>query len=96
LAARGAAAPPAALLDRDVKRLAALMDANFDLRRTIYALPSWQLQMIEVARACGASAKFAGSGGAILGICTDEAMFDALRTRLGEIGTHVVRPRVVE
>jgi glucuronokinase len=94
--ARLAAEARAALLARDVPRLAALMDANFDLRRTIYALPAWQLQMIEVARASGASAKFAGSGGAIVGICTDEAMFEALRTRLGEIGSHVVRPRVME
>ena len=32
--------------------------------------------MVEVARACGASAKFAGSGGAIIGICRDDAMFE--------------------
>ena len=91
-----AAQARAAVLARDVERLGALMNANFDLRRTIYALPAWQVQMIEVARACGASAKFAGSGGAIIGICRDDAMFEALRTRLGEIGTHTVRPRVAE
>ena len=77
-------------------RLGALMNENFDLRRTIYDLPAWQLQMVEVARACGASAKFAGSGGAIIGICRDDAMFETLRTRLGEIGSRTVRPRVAE
>ena len=94
--ARLAAEARTALLQRDLERLGALMNENFDLRRTIYALPAWQLQMIEVARACGASAKFAGSGGAIIGICRDDAMFEALRTRLREIGTHTVRPRVAE
>ena len=80
----------------DVPRLGALMDENFDLRRTIYSLPAWQVQMVEVARACGASAKFAGSGGAIIGIYRDEAMFESLRTRLAEIGSSTVRPRVTE
>jgi glucuronokinase len=94
--ARLAAQARTALLERDLGRLGQLMNANFDLRRTIYALPAWQVQMIEVARACGASAKFAGSGGAIIGICRDDAMFEELRTRLGEIGTHTVRPRVAE
>ena len=31
--------------------------------------------MVETARRCGASAKFAGSGGAILGTYDGEAMF---------------------
>ncbi|MCX8107844.1 MAG: GHMP kinase, partial [Verrucomicrobiae bacterium] len=56
-----------ALLERDYDRLAALMDENFDIRRSICRLPAWQIRMIEVARDCGASANFAGSGGAIVG-----------------------------
>jgi glucuronokinase len=94
--ARLAAQSRTALLERDVERLGTLMNQNFDLRRTLYELPAWQLQMVEVARACGASAKFAGSGGAIVGICRDEAMFETLRARLGEIGSRTIRPRVVE
>jgi glucuronokinase len=94
--ARLAAQSRTALLERDVTRLGALMNENFDLRRTLYDLPAWQLQMVEVARACGASAKFAGSGGAIVGICRDDAMFETLRTRLAEIGSRTIRPRVVE
>jgi len=86
----------AALLEGDTTRLGELMDANFDLRRTIYDLPAWQVQMVETARACGASAKFAGSGGAIIGICRDEATFAKLQARLTEIGSRVIRPRVME
>jgi glucuronokinase len=52
--------------------------------------------MVETARACGASAKFAGSGGAIIGICADEAMYAQLVSRLTAIGSRVVRPRVME
>ena len=83
-----------ALLTRDAGRLAALMDENFDTRRSIYQLPSGQVQMVEVARAVGASAKFAGSGGAIIGTYRDEAMFENLQRALGEIQCVVIRPVV--
>ncbi len=85
-----------ALLARDSERLGRLMNENFDLRRTIYELPAWQVQMVETARACGASAKFAGSGGAIVGLYGDEARFEAVRARLAEIGSRTVKPRVME
>jgi glucuronokinase len=83
-----------ALLDRDAERLAALMNENFDTRRSIYQLPSWQIDMIETARGCGASAKFAGSGGAILGTYRGDAMFGALTRALGAIGSKTIKPSV--
>ncbi len=83
-----------ALLTRDAARLAALMDENFDTRRSIYQLPSGQVQMVEAARAVGASAKFAGSGGAIIGTYRDEAMFEALQRALGDIHCVVIKPIV--
>ena len=91
-----AAEARAALLARDAGRLGRLLDANFDLRRTIYELPAWQVQMVEAARACGASAKFAGSGGAIVGLYGDESRFEAVRAALAEIGSRTVKPRVAE
>ena len=80
------------LLARDTGRLARLMDANFDTRRRIYRLPQWQIDMVETARACGASAKFAGSGGAILGTYDGDAMFDCVRDRLAAIGSRTIKP----
>src|SRR3954469_14177140 len=71
-----------ALLAHDTARLARLMDQNFDTRRGIYRLPQWQIDMVETARACGASAKFAGSGGAIVGTYGSDDMFAALCARL--------------
>ncbi|HEV7500355.1 MAG TPA: GHMP kinase, partial [Vicinamibacteria bacterium] len=94
--ARLAAQSREALLARDYGTLGALMNYNFDLRRTIYDLPAWQRQMVEAARACGASAKFAGSGGAIVGIARDTATFDAVRDRLADIGSRTIRPQVTE
>jgi glucuronokinase len=84
-----------ALLAGDVVRLAALMDENFDTRRSIYQLPAAQVEMVEQARRVGASAKFAGSGGAIVGIYRDEEMFGALQAQLGKIRCVVLRPQVV-
>ncbi|MBM4315213.1 MAG: GHMP kinase [Deltaproteobacteria bacterium] len=83
-----------ALLSRDTKRLAGLINENFDTRRSIYHLPSWQVQMVEVARQCGASAKFAGSGGAIIGTYRDEEMYEELSRKLAAIGSSVFKPQI--
>ena len=85
-----------ALLSRDWKRLSALIDENFDTRRSIYKLPAWQLNMVETARRCGASAKFAGSGGAIIGVYRDETMFNELCNRMAAIGSDTIKPMVTE
>jgi glucuronokinase len=83
-----------ALLDGDWKKLSALIDENFDTRRSIYKLPPWQINMVDTARRCGASAKFAGSGGAIIGVYRDEAMFKELCDRMAAIGSKTIKPMV--
>jgi galactokinase/mevalonate kinase-like predicted kinase len=92
--ARLAAEGREALLAHEVGRLAELMDENFDTRRSIYSLPAWQVEMVEVARKCGASAKFAGSGGAIVGTYRDESMYQELQARLADIGSRTVKLQV--
>jgi glucuronokinase len=74
--------------------LSRLMDENFDLRRRIVQIRPEHIRMVEAARAAGCSAKFAGSGGAILGVCPDEDSLAALKERLGTIGCRVLRPTV--
>jgi len=71
-----------------------LMDQNFDIRQSISTLNSYHIKMIETARACGVSAKYAGSGGAIVGVCADEDRYRDLQRCLGEIGCQVVRPLI--
>ena len=84
----------AALLARDAGRLSDLINTNFDTRRSIYRIATWQADMVDTARACGASAKFAGSGGAIVGTYDGEAMFDRVCTSLAAIGSRTVKPQV--
>ena len=81
-----------AIQDQDAERLAALINANFDLRRALVPLPSNQLEMVETARAAVATAKFAGSGGAIVGTYRDDAMYRELVARLAAINCRVLRP----
>ena len=72
-----------------------LLDRNFDLRRSICRLSEGNLAMVEAARSVGASAKFTGSGGAIVGIYDDDEMFTALESRLGRLGVEVFKPVIV-
>jgi glucuronokinase len=82
------------LLDRDYEGLDRLIDANFDLRAKIYKIGKGNMEMIETARACGASANFAGSGGAIVGRYQGDEMFQRLTERMRPLGVAVIRPRV--
>jgi glucuronokinase len=83
-----------ALLKTDHEWLARLIDDNFEVRRSIYSLPTWQIRMVEVARQCGACANFAGSGGAIIGSYQGEAMFEELCVRMAAIGSRVIKPQI--
>lgn len=84
-----------ALRKGDADWLARLVNLNFDTRRQICQLPREQVEMIEVARRVGASAKFAGSGGAIIGTYRDETMYGDLVRALSRIGCRVTKPQVV-
>jgi glucuronokinase len=83
-----------ALVKNDMARLSELIDENFDTRRSICRLPDWQVQMVETARQCGASGKFAGSGGATIGTYDGEEMFEQLRAELAQIGAKVIKPQI--
>ena len=72
--------------------LAALVNANFDLRDKIFNVASENRRMVMTARSAGASAKFAGSGGAIVGTYEDEAQFERLQAKLATIGCTVIKP----
>lgn len=59
------------LLNKDHKTFAKLMSDNFNLRRETYGdavVGAANLRMIELARKYNCSAKFPGSGGAIVGM----------------------------
>ena len=79
----------------DWPMLAKLMDANFDKRREIFTLSEGNLRMVETARSVGASAKFTGSGGAIIGTYTDETMFEKLTAAFATQNICILKPAIV-
>jgi len=85
----------ACLLSRDYTRLDQLIDANFDLRAKVYKIDRGNLEMVHTARTTGASANFAGSGGAIVGTYKDDQSFEQLKQAMAPIGVAVIRPKVV-
>lgn len=84
-----------ALLAGNTQRLGELVNANFDLRTTIYQIGEGNLEMIRRSRAVGATSNFAGSGGAIVGTYEDEQMFGRLRESLAAVGVNVLKPRIL-
>lgn len=86
----------AALMGGDWETLGRLIDLNFDIRRTIMNIAPENLRMVEVARSTGASAKFAGSGGAIVGLYKDGRQYQQLVDALAEIRCTVLRPMIFE
>ena len=84
-----------ALMEGRADDLHNLMNENFDLRCKIYNVPESNKKLINAARACGASAKFAGSGGTIIGIYRDDDMLNQLFVELKKFRARVIKPFVV-
>jgi glucuronokinase len=83
-----------ALLTHDYETLDRLIEANFDLRSKIYRISEGNLEMVHTARRVGATAKFAGSGGAIVGTYKDDGMYRRLETEMQKIGVAVIQPEI--
>ncbi len=83
-----------ALLKRDYVTLNRLINENFDLRRKIMNISDSNIEMVECARACGASAKFPGSGGSIIGIYPSDEVLNKLIVELKQIKVRVIKPYV--
>ena len=82
------------LIEGRGREIGSLLNENFDLRRRLYKISQGNVDMVEAARECGASAKFTGSGGAIVGTYENDAMFDRLKTCLEPMGMAVLRPQI--
>ena len=82
------------LLNGHTEEVGKLMDRNFDLRRSVTTISRENIEMVETARRAGASAKFTGSGGAIIGTCADEQSFRKLRELMAEKNIEVIKPEI--
>ena len=83
-----------ALLARDYKELNRLIDRNFDLRARLYRINEGNMEMIRLARQVGASANFAGSGGAVTGTYESDTMYSALQEAMRGAGVAVIKPSI--
>jgi len=85
-----------ALETQDAVTLHALLDKNFDLRAKLYDIKPAYHEMVTTARSVGASAKFAGSGGAIVGTIQDDEMYTQLCEAMMKKNVHwrVIRPDI--
>ena len=73
-----------------------LLNANFDRRAALYDVGRENMLMVQTARKTGASAKFTGSGGAIIGTYEDRAMLTTLQEHLSAIGCNVIVPEIAQ
>ena len=84
-----------ALQDNDRKNMHKLINENFDLRKDLITISGGNIEMVDLARSVGASAKFTGSGGAIIGTYEDETMFSKLKDLLSNHEIEVIKPNIV-
>ncbi|MFT2007664.1 mevalonate kinase [Pontibacter sp. 13R65] len=84
-----------ALQNGDRKLLHELMDENFELRCKIMNISDSNKELVKTARSLGASAKFTGSGGSIIGIYYGNEMLNNLVTAFKRINARVIRPTIV-
>jgi glucuronokinase len=75
-----------AVSDGDHAALRANVNASFDARRSMLALDPRHVEMIKTARAAGAAANYAGSGGAIVAVCLDAGHRTRVETALRQLG----------
>jgi glucuronokinase len=76
----------------DIGGLNVLINRNFDLRKKIMNVTDSNLELINTARACGASAKFAGSGGSIVGLYSDNETLTRLIIEMKRLKARVIKP----
>jgi len=84
-----------ALINRDYKTLNQLIDHNFDLRCKIMNISESNMELVQIARASGVSAKFSGSGGAIIGMYPDDETLSKLMVNLKKINARIFKPYII-
>lgn len=83
-----------AILENNHERLNELINLNFDLRCKIYQIAPDNMSLVQTARSCGVSAKFAGSGGTIIGMYPDEESLHRLIVKMKDLNVRVIKPYI--
>lgn len=75
------------------REIGPLMDANFDLRTKLCPISEGNRKLVETGRRMGTSVKFAGSGGAVIGLYDgDPERLQAIREAYAGLGAKVIVP----
>jgi glucuronokinase len=80
----------------DRKRFMELVDKNWDTRASIWTLSERDIELVKIGRAQGAAVKFCGSGGAVVGVMSDESLFPAIEKAYTAKGYRAARPQIEE
>jgi glucuronokinase len=80
-----------ALVAREIERFGRCVDRTFDLRRRLLPLDPQCVEMVDVARGCGAPANYTGSGGAIVAVCRGEQHLEEVAEVLIAAGCEAAR-----
>lgn len=82
-------------LQKGDKNIGPLLNRNFDIRRKVVKISEGNISLVETARSAGASAKFTGSGGAIIGTYEGKEMLSQLKKAMKKINAVVLEPQIV-
>jgi glucuronokinase len=83
-----------AIQNGNLKLLNELIDHNFDLRCQIMNISDSNMELVRTARNSGATAKFSGSGGAIIGTYPNDDVLSRLVVNLKKINARVIKPYI--
>ena len=81
-----------AIIEGDHERLDLLINKNFDLRTKIFNISDSNMELVQQARKCGASAEFTGSGGSIIGTYKNDETLRCLIINMQKLNARVVKP----
>lgn len=84
-----------ALKENDHDSIHGLINRNYDIRESLLEISEENKLMVRLARFTGASAKFTGSGGAIIGTYKTEDQYQELVRNLSTNGIEVIKPQIV-
>lgn len=93
--AEGAEEGKKAILEGNYTKLDKLINNNFDLRAKIFNISESNHELIEAARNCGASAKFTGSGGSIIGTYKNDETLRCLIINMQKLNARVIKPFII-
>ena len=85
-----------ALQKGDITVMNKLINRNFNLRASIFNISKRNWELINCARNVGASSKFCGSGGAIVGIYENEKMFETLQKEMERVKARIIKPIIFD